>query len=332
MIRALDLSQFQGTNINFNQVKGAGYLIGFTRMTYAYPGQTIMIDSTANANYYGMVSAEIYPGGYHKVGWTDPIAEADAFVNAMSPLAKNDGLMYDIEPASDVAIPANWSEWEQQFVQRIWDRTHTYPFRYLNVSMTNAMPKQGIVVNCPSWVAAPSFGWNATLPVDVVVIMQQGPTAHIPGITMNICDTDMFFGTIEEYLKCTYQPEVSVSQPTTPVSTPTIVQITSVQPSQSPSQSSPSSGTVTVSAPVVSTETNPATTPTTPVTKVGDFISPPVSTQIHTNIDNKNKLSSVANTGSLDHTNTYSNFSKHLNSPSWWNRLVSAIINFFRNF
>ena len=235
MILGFDASQFQGTNISFPQVKAAGYLIGFTRMTYAYPGQPIKIDPTGGPNYYGMVSAGILPGGYHKIGWTDPIAEADAFVNAISPLSKNDGLMYDMEPASDVAIPANWSEFEQAFVQRVFDRTHTYPFRYENISMNNNMPKQGIVVNCPSWVAAPSFGWNATLPVSTPVVVQQGPAVHISGITANVCDTDgFFFNSIDDYLKCTYQPilappVVSTADPvqtTTPVEKPIVATIT----------------------------------------------------------------------------------------------------------
>ena len=222
-ILGFDASQFQGTNISFPQVKAAGYLIGFTRMTYAYPGQSIMIDPTASKNYYGMVSAGILPGGYHKVGWTDPIAEADAFVNAMSPLSKNDGLMYDMEPALDVAIPANWSGWEQQFVQHIFDRTTVWPFRYENISMNNSMPKQGCVINCPSWVAAPSYSWNDTLPVNTPVVVQQGPTAQIPGITANVCDTDaFFFNSMDDYLKCTYQSPTSapVQSSPTPVSMP----------------------------------------------------------------------------------------------------------------
>jgi hypothetical protein len=223
-ILGFDSSQFQGTNINFNQVKAAGYLFGITRMTYAYPGQSIKIDPTANTNYYGMVSAGILPGGYHKVGWTDPIAEADAFVNAMSPLSENDLLAHDIEPASDVNVPANWSEWEQTYVQRIHDRTGVWSLRYMNISMDNSMPAGGVVTNCASWVAAPSFGWDDTVPVNVPITIQQGPTAHIPGITANVCDTDAFFGTgspdelLTELKKIGYH--APQPQPPTPVPQP----------------------------------------------------------------------------------------------------------------
>jgi len=236
-ILGFDGSQFQGTNISFPQVKAAGYLFGLTRMTYAYPGQSIKIDPTAGKNYYGMVSAGILPGGYHKIGWTDPIAEADAFVNAMSPLSPGDLLGHDMEPSTDAPIPANWSDFEQKYVQRVFDRTGVWSIRYENISMNNNMPKQGCVVNCPSWVAAPSFGWDATVPVSTPVIIQQGPAVHIPGITANVCDTDAFFGNgtpdelLAELRKLAYHalqaapapPVVTPPQevPVAPIQTPT---------------------------------------------------------------------------------------------------------------
>ena len=315
MIPGIDLSQFQGTAIDFNQVKSAGYIFGFTRMTYAYPGQAIAIDPTANANYYGMVSAGIYPGGYHKVGWTNAVAEADAFINAMSPLAKNDGLMYDIEPATDVAIPSNWTEWEQEFVQRIFDRTHTYPFRYLNISMTNSLPKQGIVVNCPAWVAAPSYSWNATLPVNnTSVIIQQGPAIHIPGIPMNICDTDMFFGTLADYLKCTYQPVILPSSQ--PVSQPK-----SVEPTVTPTPTQTAVNTPQISSPAT-VEKNVTETQTN-MPSVQDKGSSLKTKDSLVNLHIKSQLPSDV----VPEINHQSQKSLKTNR-SWWISLLSSIWNF----
>lgn len=192
-ILGLDGSQFQGNNIDFNQVKAAGYLFWLQRMTYAYPGDPLSIDPTAQGNYYGAKAVGMIVGGYHKIGWTDPVAEADFFLAAMSPLVENDILAHDMEPASDCPIPDNWVEWEQAYVQRIYDRTGTYSVRYENISMNNDMPPTGVVSNCPSWVAAPSFSWDDTVPVNVPVTIQQGATVHVPGITANVCDTDAFF-------------------------------------------------------------------------------------------------------------------------------------------
>jgi GH25 family lysozyme M1 (1,4-beta-N-acetylmuramidase) len=272
-ILGFDASQFQGTNISFPQVKTAGYLFGICRATYAYPGQSIKIDPTFNRNYYGMVSAGILPGGYHKIGWTDPIAEADAFVNAMSPLSPGDLLAHDMEPASDVAIPANWSEFEQAYVQRVHDRTGVWSIRYENISMNNSMPKQGCVTNCPSWVAAPSYSWDATVPVNTPVIIQQGPTAHIPGITANVTDTDAFFGNgdtnqlLDELRKLGYVPATPQPQPTpaptpTPAATPEPVPTPAPapQPQPTPVPPKPPVGTTTGTSTVV-VHSGPAPTP-----------------------------------------------------------------------
>lgn len=270
-ILGIDISQWQGT-IDFNQVKAAGYSFVLARMTYTYPGQGTKTDPFASKNYYGAYNAGLVVGGYHKVGWTDPIVEADAYVNAMSPLAENDLLAYDIEPSSDVAIPANWSAWEQQFVQHIVDRTHTYPLRYLNISMNNSMPAQGIVTNCASWVAAPSYGWDATVPVNVPVTIQQGPTAHIPGIPANVCDTDAFFGSgstpelITQLQKIGYHVPQSTPAPE-PSPSPVPVPVPEPTPIPTPDPTPP------VDPPVTPTEPTPppASTPVDP-----PVVTPPV--------------------------------------------------------
>lgn len=237
-ILGLDGSKYQG-NPDFGQVKAAGYEFWIQRMSYSYPGSGNKIDPTANANYYGAVNAGMIVGGYHKIGWTDPISEADFFVGAMSPLAENDLLAYDIEPASDVAIPSDWSNWEQQFVQHIFDRTGTWPLRYMNISMNNSMPAAGVVKNCASWVAAPSYSWTANVPVNVPVTIQQGPTVRVPGITANVCDTDAFFGDRDHLLKLAYHalqptPTPQPTPPPAPDPTPAPVPLPTPTPEPTP--------------------------------------------------------------------------------------------------
>jgi GH25 family lysozyme M1 (1,4-beta-N-acetylmuramidase) len=229
-ILGLDASYAQGGNIDFSAAKAAGYEFWLQRMSYAYPGQGCKNDTTASTNYYGAQAAGFVVGGYHKVGWTDPIAEADFFIQAMSPLAENDLLAHDMEPSSDVPIPPNWSDWEQAYVQRIHDRTGVWSIRYENISMNNSMARQGVVTNSASWVAAPSFGWDDTLPVSVPVIIQQGPTTRIPGIPDNVTDTDAFFGDGDtnalraELVKLGYHAQIPQpsppSAPTPPTPTP----------------------------------------------------------------------------------------------------------------
>lgn len=224
-IKGLDGSQFQGLNAaapDFNQVKAAGYEYWIQRMTYSYPGLGNKVDPSGARNYFAAKAAGLIPGNYHKVGWTDPISEADFFIDHSSPFNDGDLVAYDIEPSSDVAVPANWSEWEQKFVQRIHDRIGVWPFRYMNISMNNAMPAQGVVKNCGPWVAAPSYGFGADIPGLNLqfYVMQQGPTVHVPGITANVCDTDVFFGTKEQLLKYAYH-NPTPTQPPAPTPAPT---------------------------------------------------------------------------------------------------------------
>lgn len=286
-ILGLDTSYAQGTNIDYQAVKDAGYSFVLQRMSYSYPGQPGKFDTTAAQNYRGFQSVGMVVGGYHKIGWTDPIVEADLFLSAMSPLAENDLLAHDMEPSSDVPIPPNWSEFEQAYVKRIYDRTGIWSIRYENISMNNSMPKQGVVVNCPSWVAAPSFSWDATLPVSTVVVIQQGPTVRVPGIPANVCDTDAFFGEggpeqlLDELRKLGYHaPEASTPMPTPPSAPSTSPAQTDTSPtpptSTLPTQIPVTIITATTSIPVSTSSANhtEVTIPGTPSTVVSTSTSP----------------------------------------------------------
>lgn len=268
-ILGLDVSYAQGTITDFAAAHAAGYEFMLIRMSYAYPGQACKFDIKAARNYTGAKAAGFIVGGYHKVGWTDPIVEADFFLQAMSPLADGDLLAYDKEPNSDVPIPPNWSEWEQAFVQRIHDRTGVWPFDYSNISMYNAMPREGVVANCGPWVAAPDWSFDAALPVKDVVMLQQGPTVQVPGIPDNVTDTDAFFGTKEQLLSYAYktpQPSPGPADPVTPPvpepATPPVPETPPVAPAdtngvvQPPVTAPQGSGTAPEPAPVV---TGPAT-------------------------------------------------------------------------
>lgn len=244
-ILGLDVSYAQGTITDFVAAH-ADYEFMLIRMSYAYPGQACKFDNKAARNYEGAKAAGFIVGGYHKVGWTDPIVEADFFLEAMSPLADGDLLAYDKEPNSDVTVPPNWSEWEQAFVQRIHDRTGVWPFDYSNISMYNAMPREGVVVNCGPWVAAPSWSFDAALPVKDVVMLQQGPTAQVPGIPDNVTDTNAFFGTKEQLLSYAYKTPQPTPGPADPVTPPV------PEPATPPVPETP---------PVVTTDTPPVVQP-----------------------------------------------------------------------
>lgn len=252
-ILGLDVSYAQGNITDLMAARNAGYDFMLIRMSYAYPGQDPKFDTKAARNYQLAIAAGFITGGYHKIGWTDPIVEADFFLKAMSPLADGDLLAYDKEPNSDVPIPPNWSEWEQAFVQRIHDQTGVWPFDYSNISMYNAMPREGVIVNCAPWVAAPDYSWDAALPVKDVVMLQQGPTVQVPGIPDNVTDTDAFFGTKEQLLSYAFKTPQPTPEPTPQPSDPTPAPV-----------SQPTPPTVPETPPVAPADTPPVVQPPEP--------------------------------------------------------------------
>lgn len=297
-ITGLDGSTFQGTGIDFSKVANAGYQFWIQRISASYPGHSFY-DETANTNYTGAIAAGMVSGGYHKVGWTDPIAEADFYLAGMRPFAEGDLFAYDIEPNSDVVVPVNWAQWEEAFVNHIYAVSGVWPFRYTNISMRNAMPPAGVVDNCAEWVAAPSYDFTAKVPVDGVIAIQQGPSVNVPGVSANVVDTNAFFGTREQLLAYGYHAPVTTT-------TTTVAPVTT---------------TTTTEAPVAPVEVTTTTTTTEAPA------APPVEPDATTTTTTIPAVTTTTTTGRVDNTTTPAN-------PSWLSIIVAilvAIYNRLRN-
>ena len=178
----------------------------------------LYFDSKANQNYSAARSAGKVVGGYHFAGGGDPVAEADYFVRAMSPINEGDvfALDWEIQHSDPVG-------WVNSFVNEVHAKTGVWCLVYLNISTTNAYDWSPVLANCGLWLAAPSFAFSANAPVQHVYVMQQGPI--VGGI-----DSDAFFGTREQFLAYGYkapaapvpapQPAPVVEPTPTPVETP----------------------------------------------------------------------------------------------------------------
>jgi len=176
----------------------------------------LYFDSKASANYYNAVQAGKIPMGYWFAGGNNPIDEAKKFLQAMSPLAENDLMILDWEIQH--ADPVGWC---RDFTTYIHDQTGVWCWVYMNMSTANAYDWSSVFNNCGYWCAAPSFSFDATLPVKYPQIAQQGPI-------VNGVDTDAFFGTIEQLKAYGYHLQASPSpapapeaQPIVPVVPPT---------------------------------------------------------------------------------------------------------------
>lgn len=233
-----DISQWQG---DYNMAANPDPAIAI-KMSGGDAG--LYFDSKASLNYSHAVAAGKVPIGYHFAGGTDPIAEADFFIRAMSPLAENDVLALDWEVQNP--DPVGWCT---KFVNHIHDKTGVWPLVYMNMSTANAHDWSPVFNNCGYWCAAPSYSFDATLPVKYPQVAQQGPI-------VNGVDTDAFFGTVEELKKYGYHTQTPAPAPN-PAPAP-------VPPPPAPVPPSPTTPPVSPSPTPPQPQPAPPSTPTTP--------------------------------------------------------------------
>lgn len=183
------------------------------KMSGAYTvSKSLYYDSQAARNYNNAVAAGKVPLMYHFAGGGDPVAEADWFVKAVSPLAENDVLALDWEIENSDPVG-----WVTAFVNEVFNRTSVWPWVYMDIDRLNSFDWSGILDKCGLWCAAPSFSFDAQLPVKYTVIAQQGPIE-------NGVDTDAFFGDVDQLKKYGYHvAPVTTPQPPVPAPDPTPV-------------------------------------------------------------------------------------------------------------
>lgn len=174
----------------------------------------LYMDSSASKNYTAAVGAGKVVGGYHFAGGGDPIAEADYFVRAMSPVAEND--VYALDWEIQHTDPVDWC---LQFVNEVHDKVGVWPLIYLNISTTNGYDWSPVLANCGLWLAAPSYSFDSDAPISHTYVMQQGPI-------VNGIDSDAFFGSREELQAYGYHAPAATPPPPSTVISPTITDVT----------------------------------------------------------------------------------------------------------
>jgi lysozyme len=202
-IDAIDVSQWQG-NINWSAVPQP---IAILKMSGGDAG--LYVDSKANQNYYGAKAAGKLIGGYHFAGGGDPANEADFFVAAMSPLEENDVLVLDWE--IEHPDPVGWCT---TFVNRVHERTGTWPLFYTNGSRLNQYDWSPVRNNCGTWVAWYGMDPEGSLPVSGMYVMHQYTSdGSVPGIAGRV-DLDAWFGTLDQFKMYGWHSTQPVPEPT----------------------------------------------------------------------------------------------------------------------
>lgn len=200
-----DISQWQG---NYNMSADKNSIIAI-KMSGGDVG--LYMDSHATANYRNAIATGKTVIGYHFAGGKDPIAEADYFLRAMSPLAENDVYALDWEVSHPDPVG-----WVLKFVNHVHDKIGVWPLVYMNISTANAHDWSPVFKHCGYWCAAPSYSFDAKLPVKYPQVAQQGPI-------VNGIDTDAWFGTLAQLKAYGYhapKPVPAKPEAPTPVTPP----------------------------------------------------------------------------------------------------------------
>lgn len=222
-IEAVDVSQWQG-DINWGAVSAP---IAIIKMSGGDNG--LYFDSKANANYYNAVAAGKAVGCYHFAGGTDPIAEADFFIKACTPLAQNDVLVLDWEISNP--DPVGWCA---QFVNHVHDRTGVWPLIYMNASTADSHDWTPVFQNCGLWVAAWNNDPNGPAVTPHTYVMHQYSNAGTLPNGSRV-DLDAWYGSVEQFHKYGYQTSQPAPAPApAPAPEPTPAPVPVPEPTPSP--------------------------------------------------------------------------------------------------
>jgi hypothetical protein len=263
-----DISYAQG---QYN-MDGDGSPVVFMKMSGAYYGSKApYYDDQASRNYNNAIRTGKLPGLYHFAGGGDPVAEADFFVGACSPLADGDLLILDYELTGEMSPPADPSAWCLAFVERVKERTGKYPLFYTYSSMLNQYGFDAVLDRCGLWIANYAVSPDGDVPT-------HGRSYIIHQYQGSPIDTNRCYISLETLRKYAYQS--NQPQATPPAIPPTPEPTTTTTTTQVAPPAQPGTTTTTTTTTVA-----PDTTDTS--TQVG---SPPETTTTTTTVEVKPTL------------------------------------------
>lgn len=191
-IQGIDVSHFQGT-INWTSVKNSGKRFAFAKAT---EGRTFT-DPRFASNWPAMKNVGLIRGAYHfgRPG-SDPVVQADHFINTVRPVSGDLQLVLDLE-VTDGRTPSQVRSWTVSFINRVKARTGRPGIIYTGFFFWRDSAGNGSNLNCPLWLAAYVSNPNNFVPAawPFFTFWQYTSTGSVPGISGNV-DRDAFNGSL----------------------------------------------------------------------------------------------------------------------------------------
>jgi hypothetical protein len=159
---------------------------------------------------------------YHYADGGDVNTEAQHFVDVTAgSLVQGEGLVLDWEIENTDPVGC-----VNAFVMYVHNSTGIWPLVYMDLDRLGRYDWSPVLANCGLWIAAPSFGSDATVPTSTTYVMHQYGTGNVDGI-VGAVDLDHWVGTAAQLMEYGKQipptPPVDVDvQPPTPPVTVTV--------------------------------------------------------------------------------------------------------------
>jgi GH25 family lysozyme M1 (1,4-beta-N-acetylmuramidase) len=192
----VDVSRWQGTSIDWPQVRAAGATFVFIKATDGAD----RTDPSWQAWSGPARAAGLLVGGYHfaRPEQSDPEQQADQLLAALGTAGEPGWLppVLDLETAGGLA-PDALRAWSRRFLERIGAAAGVPPILYTSTSFHRDQLGSELPGGARLWVAHHTTADGPGLPRGVWSFWQHTDTATVPGITGPV-DRDVFDGTPDQ--------------------------------------------------------------------------------------------------------------------------------------
>lgn len=204
-----DISYAQG---DYNMDADPNPVVFMKASGFYYGSKIGYYDTGCTKNYTNAKRLGKIPGLYHFAGGADPVAEADFFIGACSPLETNDVLILDYELTAEMNPPADPNAWCLAFVERVKERTGKYPLFYTYFAMLQQYGFTEVLKRCGLWVAHYGVSPDQDIPNCPPYIIHQFQGSPL--------DTNACFIPLDVLQKYGYETAAPVVATPTPEPTP----------------------------------------------------------------------------------------------------------------